>query len=148
MAAKNLHAHHKPPVSQSNLNKIKKISSFIFLLPCTSQEMLTTKLKNRKACRTIDIETRFIKLANPVIFTFLSNLFDVRVCLNAGVYPDSLKIAEIIPILKKGCLTQTTNYRPISLLCQFSKIFEKLLHTRIYSYLIRYNLLNNRQLGF
>ena len=38
---------------------------------------------------------------------------------------------------------------PISfLLCQFNKIFEKLLHARIYSYLIRYNLLNDQQFGF
>ena len=147
MAAK-ISAHDKPPDTQSNLNKIKKISNSIFLSPCTPQEVfnLITKLKDRKALRTIDIETRFIKLANPVISTFLSNLFNV--CLNTGVYPDSLKIAEVIPIFKKGCSTQTTNYRPISLLCQFNKIFEKLLHTRIYSYLIRYNLLNDRQFGF
>ena len=147
MAAK-ISAHDKPPDTQSNLNKIKKISNSIFLSPCTPQEVfnLITKLKDRKARRTIDIETRFIKLANPVISTFLSNLFNV--CLNTGVYPDSLKIAEVIPIFKKGCSTQTTNYRPISLLCQFNKIFEKLLHTRIYSYLIRYNLLNDRQFGF
>ena len=91
---------------------------------------LITKLKDRKACRAIDIETRFIKLANPVIFTFLSNPFNV--CLSAGVYPDSLKIAEVIPIFEKGCSTQTTNYEPISLLCQFNKIFKKLLHNGIY----------------
>ena len=146
MAAK-ISAHNKPPDSQSNLNKIKKISNSVFLSPCTPQEVfnLITKLKDRKACRTIDIKTRFIKLANPVISTFLSNLFNAY--LNTGVYPDLLKI-EVIPIFKKGCSTQTTNYRPISLLCQFNKIFEKLLHTRIYSYLIRYNLLNDRQFGF
>ena len=48
----------------------------------------------------------------------------------------------------QGCSTQTTNYRPISLLCQFNKFFEKILHTFIYSYLIRYNLLNDRQFRF
>ena len=41
---------------------------------------LITKLEDRKAYRTIDIEIRFIKLANPVISTFLSNLFNV--CLS------------------------------------------------------------------
>ena len=103
MAAK-ISAHNKPPDSQSNINKIKKISNSVFLSPCTPQEMfdLITKLKDRKACKTIDIETRFIKLANPVISTFLSNLFNV--CLNTGVYPDSLKIAEVIPIFKKRML--------------------------------------------
>ena len=145
--AAKISAHDKPPDSQSNLNKIKKISNSTFLSLCTPQEVfnLITKLKDKKACRTIDIETRFIKLANPVISTFLSNLFNV--CLNTGVYPDSLKIAEVVAIFKKGCSTQTTNYRAISLLCQFNKIFEKLLHTRIYPYLIRHNLLNDLQFG-
>ena len=41
-----------------------------------------------------------------------------------------------------------TNYRPISLLSQFNKIFEKLLYTRIYSYLTRFNLLSDHQFGF
>ena len=125
MAAK-ISAHDKLSNSQSNLNENKKISNFMFLFPCTPQEVfdIITKLKDRKACETIDIETRFIKLANPVISTFLSNLFDVY--LNTGVFPDSLKITKVIPTFKKGCSTQTTNYRPISLLCQFNKIFEKL----------------------
>ena len=95
-------AHDKPPDSQSNLYKIKKISNSIFLSPCTPQKVfnLITKLKDRKTCRTI------IKLANPVISTFLSNLFNT--CLSTGVYPDSLKIANVIPIFKKGCSTQTS----------------------------------------
>ena len=78
MATK-ISAHDKPPDTPSNLNKIKKISNSVFLSPCTPQEVfnLITKLKDRKACRTIDIETRFIKLANPVISTFLTNLFNV-----------------------------------------------------------------------
>ena len=47
------------------------MSNFIFLFPCSPQEFdLIAKLKDRKACKTIDIETRFIKLANPVISTF------------------------------------------------------------------------------
>ena len=76
----------------------------------------------------------------------LSNLFNV--CISTGVYPDSLKVAEVIPVFKKGNPNQTTNYRPISLLSQFNKIFESLLHSRIYSYLIRYNLLSDQQFGF
>ena len=71
MAAK-IFAHDKPPETQSNLNKIKTISNSVFLSPCTPQEVfnLITKLKDKKACRTIDIQTRFMKLANPVISIF------------------------------------------------------------------------------
>ena len=85
-------------------------------------------------------------MSNPVIFKFVSDLF--KFCLKEGVYPDSLKVAEVIPIFKKSEPDKTTNYRPISLLSQFNKIFEKLLYSRIYSYLVRYNLLSDCQFGF
>ena len=76
----------------------------------------------------------------------MSNLFNF--CLKA-VYPDPLKVAEVIPIFKKGGeQDKATNYRPISLLSQINKIFEKLLYSRIYSYLVRYDLSSNCQFGF
>jgi len=59
-----------------------------------------------------------------------------------------MKLAEVIPIFKKDNRDKTTNYRPISLLSQFNKIFEKLFYVRIYSYLIKYNLLSDHQFGF
>ena len=73
----------------------------------------------------------------------MSDLFNFY--LKEGVYPDSLKVAEVIPIFKKGEHDKTTNYRPISLLSQFYKIFEKLLYSRIYSNLVKYDLLNDCQ---
>ena len=67
-------------------------------------------------------------------------------CLKESVYPDSLKVAKVISIFKKGEHETTTNYPPLSLLSQFNKIFEKLLYFRIYSYLVRYDLLSDCQL--
>ena len=133
----------------NNINgKVNTTSNSFFLLPCSSQEVfdLIKKLQNKKAKRTLDIETKFIKYANPVLPVYLSELFNL--CVKEGTYPDPLKIAEVIPIFKKGDRSKTTNYRPISILSQFNKIFEKLLYTRLYSYLIRYNLLSDQQFGF
>ena len=104
------------------------------------------KWKIKKATRTSDIETKFIKYANPVISKFVSDLFNF--CLKEGVYPDSLKVTEVIPIFKKGEQGKTTNYRSISLLSQINQIFEKLLCSQIYSYLVRYDLLSDCQFGF
>ena len=87
----------------------------------------------------------FIKYANPVISKFLSDMLNV--CLTKGAYPDLLKIAEVVPLFKKGVRNKITNYRPMSLLSQFNKVFEKLLYTRIYSYLTKFNLLSDHQFG-
>ena len=103
-------------------------------------------IKRKKAKRASDIETKFIKYANPVLLYFVSDIFNR--CVTEGVYPDSLKVSEVIPIFKKGDRDKTTNFRPISLLSQFNKVFEKLLYTRIYSYLMRFDLLSDRQFGF
>ena len=58
-----------------------------------------------------------------------------------------MKVAEVIPIFKKGQKDKMTNYETISLLPQLNKIFEKLLHSRIYSYLSKFNLFSERQFG-
>ena len=91
-----------------------------------SNEIITA-LNDQKAKRKLDPDTKFIKYANPVISVYLSHLFNL--CITTGVFPDSLKIAEVILIFNKGNTDKPTNYRPISLLSQFSKIFEKLSTT-------------------
>ena len=65
-----------------------------------------------------------------------------------GVFPDSLKIAKVVPIYKSGLKSQVQNYRPIALLSPFSKVIEKLLKVRILSFLNRNNVLYARQSGF
>ena len=52
-----------------------------------------------------------------------------------GVYPDALKISEVIPIHKGGSTEEINNYRSISLLSIFDKIIEKLMHKRMYEFL-------------
>ena len=138
------------PGSACNLNfsATNKNSNSLFLTPSCPQEVFNVikKLKTKRARKTSDVETVFIKYANPVISKFLSDMFNV--CLSEGTYPDLLKIAKVVPIFKKGERNKMTNYRPISLLSQFNKISKKLLYIHIYSYLTRFNLLCDHQFGF
>jgi len=59
--------------------------------------------------------------------------------IQTGNVPTKLKIAKVIPLYKKGEGTEPSNYRPISLLSVFSKLFEKLICRRLVSFLDRYN---------
>ena len=68
--------------------------------------------------------------------------------LATGSFPDRLKYSEIKPIYKKGDKTQISNYRPISILPVFSKIFEKVLYKRLYNHLSLNNILAKEQFGF
>jgi hypothetical protein len=68
--------------------------------------------------------------------------------LTTGTFPDRLKFSEIKPIYKKGDKTLISNYRPISLLPVFSKIFEKIIYKRLYDYLTLNNILVKEQCGF
>ena len=68
--------------------------------------------------------------------------------LESGIFPDSLKIAKIIPLYKKGNINSITNYRPISLLPTLSKVFERVIFNQLYLYLDHNNLLSEEQYGF
>ena len=62
--------------------------------------------------------------------------------------PDTLKIARANPGHKSGPTDKIDNYRPISVLPLFSKVFEKLTLQRINSFIMRHNLLTPSQFGF
>ena len=66
----------------------------------------------------------------------------------SGVFPDRLKLAKVITIYKKDSKDNPTNYRPISLLSIFSKLIEKLMCKRLYSFLHSCNILHSLQFGF
>ena len=61
--------------------------------------------------------------------------------LNTGIFPDRLKIAVVKPLHKKGDKSNISNYRPISLLPTFSKIFEKAMYSRLNQHLYTNNIL-------
>ena len=68
--------------------------------------------------------------------------------ITTGIFPDSLKIAKIIPIFKKGDTEIIENYRPISILPAISKIFENILSLQIHEYFQSKHLYYERQYGF
>ncbi len=72
----------------------------------------------------------------------------INCSLQSGRVPDLLKIAKVCPIFKSEASNIFSNYRPISVLPSFSKIFEKVVHCRLSEYMISRCILNNNQYGF
>ena len=56
--------------------------------------------------------------------------------------------AVIKPVFKSGDRSDVSNYRPISLLPAFSKVFKKVLYVRMYQHLFNNNILGDEQFGF
>ena len=117
------------------------------MFPTTPVEIanVITSLNNKKAIRSKDIDTYFIKISSVIITPIFSKLFNR--CLFKGEFLKCLKIAEIILIFKKGSVTNVSNYQPISLLLQFDKIKKNYLN-RIINFIDKYILLSDHQFGF
>ena len=49
-------------------------------------------------------------------------------CIEEGEFPSELKHADIVPIHKKKDNSDKCNYRPLSILSNYSKVYEKLIH--------------------
>ena len=87
-----------------------------------------------------------IKHCASLIAPILSKLY--KKCIQDGVVPKVLKYGVITPIHKKGRKDKIENYRPISTLPIFGKIFEKILYKRIYNFATSQNIISESQFGF
>ena len=68
--------------------------------------------------------------------------------ITQGIFPDIMKLADVIPLYKGKDKDGVINYQPISLLMTLSKILEKIIYKRIYSYLDKNNILYESHTGF
>ena len=68
--------------------------------------------------------------------------------LSSGIFPTRLKFSKLKHILERGDKNDTSNYRPVSVLTSFSKIFEKIIYNRLYHHINNNHILINEQFGF
>ena len=86
-----------------------------------------------------NISMRVIKHSFHLISAPLAKI--INLSLQKGIFPDELKIAKVIPFYKADDPSHFTNYRPISLLSNFSKFFEKVMYNRMIEFAEQYNIL-------
>ena len=72
----------------------------------------------------------------------------INLSLSQGIFPEQLKVARIMPVFKSGDSKTVSNYRPISILPYFSKIFEKVICKRLATFIDKHNILYKYQFGF
>ena len=72
----------------------------------------------------------------------------IYISLRNGIFPDKLKVAKVLPVFKSEDPQYFVNYRPISLLPIFSKIFEKVFYNRFIEFIERLEILYCCQFGF
>ena len=120
----------------------------LFLAPVTLIEVndLINILNPSKSVGPNSIPIKLLRIIGHSVSPLLALL--VNQSFQSGIYPDKLKIAKVISLFKKGNPELPSNYRPISLLPVFSKIFEKLMYRRLYKFLEINKVLYSLQFGF
>ena len=123
------------------------VSNSIYLNEVDASEVHRT-IKNFQNKSTSDTRISALKIANEShsFTTVLAKI--INKSFQEGFFPEQLKTAGVVPIHKEGSKSDVSNYRPISLLKTFSKIFEKLMHVRILGFLETNNSLYEMQYGF
>ena len=133
----------KIPINQIFLTQ-SRLSSLYF----NEDEILKIirALNIHKAHGHDDISIRMIKICDKSLLKTLTILFQNST--KSSCYPVIWKRSNIIPVHKKNDKQLVENYRPISLLPIFGKIFEKIIFDRLYNFLLQEELLNPNQSGF
>jgi hypothetical protein len=142
--------------SVSNLHSLEYKNIFsekiqaktIFIDPVLPADLITVvkTLKNNTAPGIDGISALLIKEILPEIMNVL--LFAINLSFTTGVFPEKLKHAIVVPIFKSGLKSECCNYRPISLLSCFSKVYEKIMKNKLLSFLEGTHFFSKKQFGF
>ena len=119
-----------------------------FLTPTNEQEVLKgiKLLKRNKASGPFSIPTKFLKLFQKELSKPISLI--INLSFSTGIFPFIQKLEKVTPFVKIEDPSLCTNYRPISLLSNLSKIIETLVHKRVSNFLTEQNALYEKQFGF
>ena len=119
----------------------------LYLEPVTESEVIKLVSSLKSSSPGYDnLSSSILKLCLQFIKTPLTYLCNLS--LQEGIFPQELKTANVLPLFKSGDEFMFNNYRPVSMLCSLSKVFEKIMYTRLLSYLNDHKILFSYQFGF
>ena len=142
-------AKNIPRTPKSALDYLRnKNGNSMFLTPVTPLEIedIIANLDSTKSIGPFSIPINLLQVLKGHISHPLAKL--INQSFVQGIVPSKLKVAKVIPLFKQGDSKMLSNYRPISLLPMFSKLYEKAMHKRLYSFVTSNNIIHPLQFGF
>ena len=140
----------RPPSKEITeyLNIIPQTERSIFLDPTNDTEIieLITDLVPKNSSGYDNLSNKLLKKLLPALVGPLTTIFNKS--LVEGVFPEAMKKADVVPLYKAKHHQESNNYRPISLLLTLSKLLEKIMYKRTYSFLESSGQIYKSQYGF
>ena len=138
-----------PPTTARFSDFLPNSSNFSFdfaKVSCETVQKIITSFESKSSCDIMGYSTKLIKRTSDKIVTPLTHI--INLSLTEGSFPESLKTSRVCPVFKQNDRQNMNNYRPISCLPVFSKIFEKVAYDQLSAYLISHNIIHPHQFGF
>lgn len=139
-----------PTINETLIEQVKPKhfnNNSIFIKPTNNFEIcqIISRMGNKRG--GVDgIHSNILKFNRNYLAPPLTYIFNL--CIETSTWPEYLKSAEVFPLFKKGDKFIAENYRPISLISNIAKIFEKIIHKRLMSFINLHKLIHEYQLGF
>ena len=124
---KNINKYQNHP-SITSINKLMTRSELTFSFQPVTKEQITNLIRllnNKKTIQSTDIPTKLIKEYSVFFSEFIHK--DISLCIAAGKVIGDFQQAEVRPLYKNVGRTDKSNYRPMSILSNVSKIYERSL---------------------
>ena len=136
----------EPPQLPCRLPRVGACAFTLEPISLDSLRSILFSMKNSGACGSDGICIRILKLCFDAIGHVFLHI--INTCLTTCEYPASWKHSIVHPIHKSGSLSETSNFRPISIVPAFPKVVEKVVQRQLYSFMAQNNLFSSSQHGF
>ena len=129
---------YKDRPSIKAIKKIAKPNSLFRFSNVEKREILheIVNLDSSKSCQDTDVPTKIIKENADIFADFIHPA--INATINKNEFPSFLKLADVIPVFKKGSKNSKHNYRPISILKNISKVYERVMFKQIGDFMENY----------
>lgn len=131
-----------------DLKHVPKVSQSMYLTDTNPTEIynIILSLKNTSAVGIDEMSTAGLKICAENLSEPISRL--INLCFEDEVFPEQLKLSIVKPIYKSGDRLDIANYRPIAIIPVLSKIFEKILMSRMLVFIDKHDIITKRQSAY